>query len=121
MPLTWIEHQGKKLLYIDVANLVGDYAALGTELEALVAFVQRQPRHSILALADLRNTYLGNHALLVLMSNAPLAAPHFLKSALVIETSRPRRMVLDSLGLFVGHLPRQFDDLDAAKDWLVEA
>jgi len=117
--VNWIEYQDKKLLFIDVANLVNDYDAFRSELEALVSLLKDEPKNSVLALADLRNTHLNNHALLALMSNAPLAAPHFCKSALVIERNNARRIVLDSLGHFIGHLPKRFEDLDEAKEWLV--
>ena len=120
MPIQWIEHQGKQLLFIDVSNLTNDYSQLGSELERLVSLVQSEPYSSILALADLRNTHLNNNALLALMSNAPLAAPHFRKSAMLIEYNHARRIILDSLSQFIGHLPKRFDNLEAAKDWLVE-
>jgi hypothetical protein len=120
MPVTWIQHKGKRLLFIDVSNLTNDYEKLGAELETVVALVEHEPRHSILVLADLRNTYLNNNALLVLMSNAPFAAPHFRKSAMVIESNSMRRVVLDSVGRFAGQLPKRFEVLESAKDWLVQ-
>jgi hypothetical protein len=119
MPTTWIEYKEKKLLFIDASNLMGDSGALRAELEALVSLLMHEPKNSVLAMADLRNTYLNNNALLALMSNAPTAAPYFRRSALVIEHSSSRRIVLDSLGHFVGHLPKRFEDPDAAKEWLV--
>jgi hypothetical protein len=119
MPLKWIEYKEKKLLFIEVANLANNHDALRIELEALVSLLKDEPKNSVLALADLRNTHLNNHTLLTLMSNAPLAAPHFCKSALVIERNNARRIVLDSLGHFIGHLPKRFEDLDEAKEWLV--
>jgi hypothetical protein len=121
MPLQWIEHKGKKVLVIDVANLANDHETLKKELAALVDLISTEQRDSVLAVADLRNTYLNNNALLALMSNAPLAAPHFHKSALVIESSHIRRVILDTLGQFIGHLPKRFDALQEAKDWLVSA
>ena len=117
----WIEHKGEKLLLIDVANLTHDYDALRAELESLVLLLQKQPRTSVLAVADLRGTHLNNNALLALMGNAPMAAPYFRKSALVIELNHARRIVLDTIGQFVGHLPKRFETLEEAKDWLVSS
>jgi len=119
MPVTWIEYKEKRLLLIDVSNLMSDYGALRAELEALVSLLQNEPKNSVFALADLRNTHLNNNSLLALMSNAPLAAPYFRRSALVIEQNNARRIVLDALGRFIGHLPKRFEDLDAAREWLV--
>lgn len=119
MPVTWIEYKEKKLLFIDASNLMSDSRALRTELETLVAMLEKEPKNSVFALADLRKTHLNNNALLALMSNAPMAAPYFRRSAMVIEHNNARRMVLDSLGRFIGHLPKRFEDLDEAKEWLV--
>lgn len=121
MAVNWIEYKEKKLLFIDVANLGNDYNALKAELDLLVSLLQNEPKDSVLAVADLRNTHLNNNALLALMSNAPLAAPHFHKSALVIENNSARRIVLDSLGKFIGHLPRRFENPDEAKEWLINS
>ncbi len=120
MPIQWIEHKGTKILHIDVANLADDHAALNAHLETLVALLKKEPLNSVLAVADLRNTYLSNSALMVLMHNAPSAAPYFRKSALVIEFNNARRIILDSFSIVVKRLPKRFSDLDAAKAWLVD-
>jgi hypothetical protein len=106
---------------VNAANLEHNSGALKAELEAIVRLLENEPKNSVLAVADLRNTFLDNNALMVLMSNAPLAAPHFRKSAMVIEHNSLRRIVLDSLGRFVGHLPNRFSDFQPALEWLVEA
>jgi hypothetical protein len=67
----------------------------------------------------LRSTNLNNNNIMALIRNAPLAAPHFRRSALVIEPNRARGIVLDTLGQFVERLPKRFDNLEDAKTWLV--
>jgi hypothetical protein len=119
MSVSWIEYKEKRLLFIDAANLTNDSKALRANLETLVSMLQEESKNSVLALADLRNTNLNNNALIVLMTNAPLASPYFRKSALVIEPNHARRVILDSFGHFIGQLPKRFEDLDDAKDWLV--
>jgi hypothetical protein len=119
MPVQWTEHRGVKILHIDVANLSNDHTALNARLKTLITLIAAQPKNSVLAVADLRNTHLSNNALMVLMSNAPLAAPYFRKSALVIEPNNARRIVLDSFNMVIKRLPKRFSDLDAAKEWLV--
>jgi hypothetical protein len=120
MPVEWIEHKGIKILHINVSNLANDHAALSSNLETLISLLKTEPRNSVLAVADLRNTHLNNNALMVLMRNAPIAAPYFRKSALVIEPNNARRIVLDSFSMVIKRLPKRFNDLDAAKDWLVD-
>ena len=119
MPLQWIEHKGEKILFIDASNLMNDHVALDATLEALIALLKKEPKNSVLALADLRNTYLSNNALMTLMRNAPYAAPYFSKSALVIEPNYARGIVLDSFSMVIKRLPKRFRDLDTAKAWLV--
>src|SRR5258705_33322 len=99
MSVEWIEYKQKKLIFINAANLVNDHAALITDIETLVSLLQAEPKNSVLALADLRNTHLNNTAIIALMRNAPRAAPHFRKSALVIEPNQARQILLDSFKL----------------------
>jgi hypothetical protein len=120
MPVQWTEHKGVKILHIDVSNLANDHAALSAHLETLVAFLKLEPKNSVLAVADLRNTHLSNDALMVLMRNAPVAVAYFRKSALVIESNNARRIVLDSFSTVIKRLPKRFADLDSAKEWLVD-
>jgi hypothetical protein len=120
MSLQWIEYKGQRILFIDASNLRDNYGMLlAKELESLVSLVKTEPKKSILAMADLRGTTLNNNVLRAMIRNAPLAAPHFRKSALVIEPSRVRNVILDMLGQFVEQLPKRFSNLEEAKDWLV--
>jgi hypothetical protein len=118
MSLEWIEHEGQRILMIDVANLKGNHDLLAKELASLVILLKAEPKKSVLAVADLRNTNLTNNAMMALIRNAPLAAPHFRKSALVIEPNHARGIILDTLGQFVERLPKRFDNLEDAKAWL---
>jgi hypothetical protein len=118
MSLQWIEHKGQKILLIDVSGLADSYAMLLTkELASLIALLKAEPKNSVLAVADLRGTNLNNNGVMALIRNAPLAAPYFCRSALVIEFSRA--VIIDTLGQFVERLPKRFDNLEFAKDWLV--
>jgi hypothetical protein len=119
MSVNWIEYKEKKLLFINVANLMNDHHSLKTDLETLVALLKKEPKNSVLALADLRNTHLSDEALIALMSHAPRAVPYFRKSALVIGANYSRSIVLDSFRFVIDRLPKRFSDLDAAKEWLV--
>lgn len=119
MSTSWIEHEGKKILFIDVANLGDDHTLLALKLAELVALLKAEPKKSVLAMADLRKTNLSNKAIMTLIRHAPLAAPHFRKSALVIEPNMARGVILDSLGQFVERLPRRFNNLEDAKNWLI--
>jgi hypothetical protein len=119
MPIQWIEHKGVKILFIDVSNLANDHVVLNAHLETLIALLKTEPRNSILAVADLRNTHLSNNMLMTLMRHAPLAAPYFRKSALVIESNNARRIILDSFNVIIKRIPKRFGDLDTAKAWLV--
>jgi hypothetical protein len=119
MPVQWIEHNGERILHIDVSNLGNDHIALNAHLQTLRALLKAEPRNSVLAVADLRNTNLSNNVLITLMRNAPFAAPYFRRSALVIESNNERRILLDSFNLVVKRLPKRFTDLESAKTWLV--
>jgi hypothetical protein len=119
MTLQWLNHAEHSILLIDVSNLTNNHTKLTAELDALVALLKDEPLKSVLAVADLRNTYINNNVVMTLIKHAPLAAPHFRKSALVIEPNHARNIILNSLGQFVEQLPKRFDNLEDAKDWLV--
>lgn len=119
MSVNWIEHQEKKVIFINVANLGDDHVSLTADLELLIALLQKEQKNSVLALADLRNTHLSNTALMALMRHAITAVRYFRRSALVIEASHARRVVLDSFSLIIDHPPKQFSDIETAKEWLV--
>ena len=120
MPVQWIENKGVKILLIDVSNLANNHAALSTDLESLVTLLKSEPRNSVLAVADLRNTNLSNNALMTLMRNAPLASPYFHKSALIIESNNARNILLDSFVMVIKRLPKRFVNMETAKDWLLD-
>jgi len=119
MSVNWIEYKEKKLLFINVADLMNDHHSLKTDLETLVSLLKKERKNSVLALADLRNTHLSNDTLIALMSYAPRAVPYFRKSALVIEVNYHRSIILDSFSFVIERLPKRFSDLAAAKEWLV--
>jgi hypothetical protein len=119
MSVNWIEHQENKIIFINAANLGDDHVSLTADLNSLVALLQKEPKNSVLALADLRNTHLSNTALMALMRYAITAIRYFRRSALVIEASYARRIVLDSFSLIIEHPPKQFSDIETAKEWLV--
>jgi hypothetical protein len=119
MSVNWIEHKAKKIIFINAANLMKDHDALTADLETLVSLLQPEQKKSVLVLADLRNTNLNNTAIIVLMRNALRAAPYFRKSALVIEASLNRQILLDSFSFVIPHPPKRFSDIETAKEWLV--
>lgn len=119
MSVNWIEHQGKKIIFINASNLGDDHVSLTADLESLVELLKNEPRNSVLALADLRNTHLSNTALMSLMRYAINAIRYFRRSALVIESSSARRIVLDSFSLIIERPPQQFSDMETAREWLV--
>jgi hypothetical protein len=119
MSLQWTDYAEQRILLIDVSNLTNHHEQLAAELDALVELLKAEPRNSVLAIADLRNTYLNNNTVMTLIKHAPLAAPHFRKSALVIEPNPARSIILNSLGQFVEQLPKRFDNLEDAKAWVI--
>lgn len=118
MPVNWIEHNEKRIIFINASNLMEDHVSLAEILQTLNLMLQHEPKKSVLALADLRNTYLTNIALIGLMRNAIRAAPYFLKSALILEANPSQRILLDSFRYIIQQPPKRFSNLDDAKEWL---
>jgi hypothetical protein len=119
MKSKWVEYDRERILFIDVANLQHDFGTLKNELESAIILLKNEPNNSVLTAIDFRRTFLNNDVLLMLMTNSPLSAPYFKKSALIIEPNTTRRVILESLKQFTGHLPKIFDNDERAKEWLV--
>ncbi len=121
MKSQWIEHKGQKIFHIDVSNFEMDAEGVRAELEAAVSVVVKEAKGSVLLLADLRGTTMGSDVTGAMRANAPKMKPYFRKAALVVQVSKMRKVILDTLTLIIGFMPKRFDDFEKAKDWLASA
>ncbi len=119
MRSTWIEHKGKKIFYQDFSKLFYNSAALKTELEDVQKIVMAEPNDSVLILTDLRDTNIGSD-ILPLMNAASTATKNHVHKTAVLGVVGIKRKLADLLSTLTGQPLQYFDDIESAKNWLVE-
>jgi hypothetical protein len=115
----WIEHNGKKIFYQDFSKHFFNAVAVKTELEEVQTVVTSQPRDSVLVLSDFRDTSVGSE-LLASMNAASAATKSHVHKTAVLGVVGMKRKLADLLTMLTGQPLKYFDDLEAAKNWLVQ-
>lgn len=115
----WIEHDGKKILYQDFSKLFYNATAVKEELAEVQKIVLAQPKGSVLVLTDMRDTNVGKD-LLPAMNAASAATKDHVKKTAVLGITGVKRRLADMLTTLTGQPLQYFDDIDIAKQWLVE-
>ena len=119
MRSNWIEHKGKKIFYQDFSKHFYNSAALKAELAEVQKVVLAEPLNSVLVLSDLRDTNIGNDVLPVMNAASAATKNHVQKTA-VLGVAGMKRKLADMLTMLTGQPLKYFDDIESAKDWLVE-
>jgi hypothetical protein len=115
----WIEHKGKKIFYQDFSKNFYNSAVVKTELAEVQKIVTSQPPGSVLVLSDFRDTNVGSD-LLSEMNAASAATKVYVHKTAVLGVTGMKRKLADLLTAITGQPLKYFDDLEAAKNWLVE-
>lgn len=119
MRSTWIEHKGKKIFYQDFSKNFYNSAAVKAELDEVQKVVVSQPTDSVLVLSDFRDTSVGSD-LLSSMNAASAATKSHVRRTAVLGVTGMKRKLADLLTALTGQPLKYFDDIEAAKNWLVE-
>ena len=82
-------------------------------------FIDNLKEYDLLQLVDVRNSYADLQAVAELKRLAKKIMPHVKKSA-VIGVKRIQKVILETVNLFSGIKTKAFDNVEEAKDWLIE-
>jgi len=115
----WIEHKGRKIFYQDFSKNFYNAAVVKTELEEVQKVVTAEPKDSVLVLSDFRDTNVGSD-LLSSMNTASAATKAHVRKTAVLGVIGMKRKLADLLTALTGQSLKYFDDMEAAKNWLVE-
>ncbi len=115
----WIEYKGKKIFYQDFSKNFYNSAAVKAELGEVQKIVMSQPLHSALVLSDFRDTNVGSD-LLSEMNAASAATKGYVHKTAVLGVTGVKRKLADLLIAITGQPLKYFDDVETAKNWLVE-
>lgn len=115
----WIEYKDKKIFFQDFSKLFYNSKAVIAELNEVQQVVLAQPKNSVLVLTDMRDTNVGRD-LLPSMNAASAATKDHVKKTAVLGVTGVKRKLADLLTALTGQSLKYFDDIEAAKRWLVE-
>jgi hypothetical protein len=119
MRSNWIEHKGKKIFYQDFSKHFYNSTAVKTELIEVQKVVVAEPLNSVLVLSDMRDTNIGSD-LLPAMNAASSATKNHVRKTAVLGVAGMKRKLADLLTALTGQPLKYFDDIESAKEWLIE-
>jgi hypothetical protein len=115
----WIVHKGVQIFYQDFSKNFYNSAAVKAELAEVQKVVLAEPLNSVLVLTDMRDTNISSD-LLPIMNAASAATKDHVKKTAVLGVSGVKRKLADMLTMLTGQQLKYFDDVETAKNWLVE-
>jgi hypothetical protein len=118
MKSRWIRWHDREVLFQDFTGCGSDLEALRRELAAVDELITRQPRGSVIALADLTDTLASAGAVQLFKESASETKPFIARQALIGITGM-KRYAAQTVALFAGQPMKVFDSREAALDWLV--
>ncbi|HEX7151693.1 MAG TPA: hypothetical protein VF618_09415 [Thermoanaerobaculia bacterium] len=116
----WQVHRGKRFLYCDFSNFGRDVAGLKAEVEAADAEIVKQPKDTVLALADLRGTVTSSEVV-DLFKHSAVRTKGYVKKQAVVGISGIQKVLAQAVAWFSRQALVLFDNADDAKDWLADA
>ena len=115
---SWIEHNGKEILYIDYSGLY-DEDLVNATFE-VNDFFKKLGKHELLILVDVRNSYANEKWTVdALKKNATIARPYSKKTA-VIGVTKTQDIILTVVNMFSRLGVKPFNTVEEAKDWLIK-
>ena len=119
MRSNWIEYKGKKILFQDFSKLFYNSAAVKAELNEIIKIVTAEPKDSVLVLTDMRDTNVGGDLIPAMNAASTATKDHIHKTA-VLGVIGMKRKLADLLTALTGQPLKYFDDIESAKNWLIE-
>ena len=116
----WITHRGKRIFLVDLSNFGSDTALLREEAKGIVETVTREPLNSVLAVSDVRGT-TGTLDNVSVMKSVVARTNRYVRQRAVVGVGGIRQTLLDMVNRVTGNKQfAVFQDIEAAKDWLVK-
>ena len=112
-----IQHRGKEILYLDFSNC--DVKEIFEVIEMAKKIIRVQQQNTVLTLSDVTGTHYNREVVQALKEFAHGNTP-FVKAGAVIGIDGLKKILYDAVMKFTGRSLPAFDDVEKAKDWLVE-
>ena len=115
--LRLLTHKGKEIIFLDFSNCHVDEVFKVIELAEKIIRVQQH--NTVLTLSDVTDTRYNRDVIRALKEFANENKP-FVRAGAVIGIDGLKKVVYDAVMKFSGRNLPAFDDVEKAKDWLVE-
>ncbi|MEO7457968.1 MAG: hypothetical protein ABIY52_17055 [Gemmatimonadaceae bacterium] len=119
MKSRWRRWNDVAVLHLDYANFKADLVSLRAEVDEADAEIQREPKGTILALIDLRNTVASGAVVQMFKESSAITTPYIKRHALIGITG-VKRYLADKVARLAGKPMRLFDTEEAALEWLTK-
>jgi hypothetical protein len=117
MSVEWIEHKGKKILYIRYTGLKP--AEMLDQVRKATAMIVDSKSNDVLTLSDITDCYVGKDFMELMKEQGAISLPLTKKAAVVGVTGL--KNVLLRASNAISPKPRvPFDTVELARDWLAE-
>ncbi len=120
MKTNWIDYHNKRILLADYSNFSMDAESVKMEMQAAIDLAKQEAPDSVLTLTDVRGTK-GSPQIINLMKDTAAQIGPFARKRAVVGVSGVQRTFLELINKFSGDKPLMlFEDIEKAKQWLVE-
>jgi hypothetical protein len=113
----FIEHKGKRVLFINYADC--DITMLKAVTEEMHRVISRELPNSVLTLNDVTGTSFDSESVALLKSKVAANAP-YVKRAAVIGITGLQRLIYEAVQRFSQRSIPLFDSREEALDWLIK-
>lgn len=114
--VTFIEHKGKEILFIDFSNSELDEVLKIIEESKVV--IKSKPQNSLLTLTDVSNTSF-NENITEAFKEYTIHNKPYVKAGAVVGVTGLRKIIYMAVAKFSGRNLALLDDIEQAKEWLV--
>ena len=115
--IKFVSHKGKQILAVDISDCNVDEVLQIIDESGKI--ITQQPPHSLLVVSTVKNAQFNRAVVSRMKTFLNENRPYILKSA-VVGVSGLQRVVYLSVTKITGRNIPAFDDIEQAKDWLVE-
>ena len=117
MSIEWIDHKGKKILYIKYGGL--SPAERLEQIKQATKMIVATNSDKNLSLSDMSDCYVDNDFIELAKEQGKISLPLTHKAAIVGVTG-VKKILLNVVNALSPKARKPFDSIDEAKDWLAE-
>ena len=117
--IRWIKHIEKTILYIDYSNFLNTDETIKTILE-VNDFVKKLGKYELLILVDVRKSHADEKIIVEALKNSALTVKPYVRKIAVVGVTVTQQIILTIVNMFSGLGVKPFDNIDDAKDWLID-